>query len=155
MSPQELKNKIRILAKKVYSDRMITPKEAVVFDELTKFPELKSVLVDLLTPDYDKFVSSIDWVAPRPTTFRINLKNEQEFYLMYGKRSWIAQVEGRKYYLKSLPEEEKAALAISRLLRYGIKDEEEVDGDMEGDDFDAPTETPPTEETPTEDTTEA
>jgi hypothetical protein len=134
---------------------MITPKEAVVFDELTKFPELKSVLVDLLTPDYDKFVSSIDWVAPRPTTFRINLKNEQEFYLMYGKRSWIAQVEGRKYYLKSLPEEEKAALAISRLLRYGIKDEEEVDGDMEGDDFDAPTETPPTEETPTEDTTEA
>jgi hypothetical protein len=134
---------------------MITPKEAIVFDELTKFPELKSVLVDLLTPDYDKFVSSIDWVAPRPTTFRINLKNEQEFYLMYGKRSWIAQVEGRKYYLKSLPEEEKAALAISRLLRYGIKDEEEVDGDMEGDDFDAPTETPPTEtpaeESPTED----
>jgi len=155
MNPQELKNRIRILAKKVYSDRMITPKEAIVFDELTKFPELKSVLVDLLTPDYDKFVSSIDWVAPRPTTFRINLKNEQEFYLMYGKRSWIAQVEGRKYYLKSLPEEEKAALAISRLLRYGIKDEEEVDGDMEGDDFDAPTETPPTEETPTEDTTEA
>jgi hypothetical protein len=155
MSPQELKNKIRILAKKVYSDRIITPKEAVVFDELTKFPELKSVLVDLLTPDYDKFVSSIDWVAPRPTTFRINLKNEQEFYLLYGKRSWIAQVEGRKYYLKSLPEEEKAALAISRLLRYGIKDEEEVDGDMEGDDFDAPTETPPTEtpaeESPTED----
>ncbi len=155
MNPQELKNKIRILAKKVYSDRMITPKEAVVFDELTKFPELKSVLVDLLTPDYDKFVSSIDWVAPRPTTFRINLKNEQEFYLLYGKRSWIAQVEGRKYYLKSLPEEEKAALAISRLLRYGIKDEEEADGDMGGDDFDAPTETPPTEtpaeESPTED----
>jgi hypothetical protein len=155
MNPQELKNKIRILAKKVYSDRMITPKEAVVFDELTKFPELKSVLVDLLTPDYDKFVSSIDWVAPRPTTFRINLKNEQEFYLMYGKRSWIAQVEGRKYYLKSLPEEEKAALAISRLLRYGIKDEENLDGDMGGEDFDTPTETSPTEtpaeESPTED----
>jgi hypothetical protein len=155
MNPQELKNKIRILAKKVYSDRMITPKEAIVFDELTKFPELKSVLVDLLTPDYDKFISSIDWVAPRPTTFRINLKNEQDFYLMYGKRSWIAQVEGRKYYLKNLPEEEKAALAISRLLRFGIKDDEEVDRDMEGDDFDAPTKTPPAdtpaEESPTED----
>jgi hypothetical protein len=31
------------------------------------------------------------------------------------------------------------------MLRYGVKSDEEVDGD-----FDAPTETPPTEETPTE-----
>jgi hypothetical protein len=155
MTPQELKNKIRILAKKIYSDRRITPKEAIVFDELTKFPELKSVLVDLLTSDYDKFLASIDWVAPRPSTFRINLKNDQDFYLIYGDRSWIAQIEGRKYYLANLSEEERAAIAISRILRYGIKDEEEVDGDI--GDFDAPAdespaeETPPTEEPPTED----
>ena len=48
---------------------------AVEYDELTKFPELKAIIVDLLTHDFDPFVASIDWVAPKPTTFRINLRN--------------------------------------------------------------------------------
>lgn len=152
MDPQELKNKIKVLVKQVYSNRIITPEEAVQYDELTKFPELKAVLVDLLTPEYDSFLSSIDWVAPRPTTFRINLKNDQDFYLIYGKRSWIAQVEGKKYYLLNLPEEERAAEAIARILRYGIKDEEGVDGDEGGFEEEAPAEEPTTEETPTEET---
>jgi hypothetical protein len=147
MDPNQLKNRIRVLAKQVYSNRRITSQEAVQYDELTKFPELKKILVDLLTKDFDFFLSTIDWVAPRPTTFRINLKNDQNFYLMYGERSWIAQIEGKKYYLKNLPEEEKAAKAIANMLKYGVKSDEEVDGD-----FDAPTETPPTEETPTEET---
>ena len=41
-------------------------------------------------------MSSIDWVSPRPTTFRINLKNDSNFYLIYNKRGWVAQVEGKK-----------------------------------------------------------
>ena len=147
MDPNQLKNRIRVLAKQVYSNRRITPQEAVQYDELTKFPELKKILVDLLTKDFDFFLSTIDWVAPRPTTFRINLKNDQNFYLIYGERSWIAQIEGKKYYLKNLPEEEKAAKAIANILRYGIKSDEEVDGDF---DESPPTEdTPPTEESPT------
>ena len=101
----------------------VTPEEAVQYDELTKFPELKKVIVDLLTPEYDSFLASIDWVAPRPSTFRINLKNGQNFYLIYGKRSWIAQVEGKKYYLLNLPEEERAAQSIANILRYGVKEE--------------------------------
>lgn len=149
MDPQELKNRIKVLVKQVYSNRTITPEEAVQYDELTKFPELKAVLVDLLTPEYDSFLSSIDWVAPRPTTFRINLKNDQDFYLIYGKRSWIAQIEGKKYYLLNLPEEERAAEAIARILRYGIKDEEGEGGEG-GFEEEAPAEEPAAEETPTE-----
>ena len=148
MDPNQLKNRIRVVAKQVYSNRRITPQEAVQYDELTKFPELKKILVDLLTKDFDFFLSTIDWVAPRPTTFRINLKNDQNFYVIYGERSWIAQIEGKKYYLKNLPEEEKAAKAIANILRYGIKSDEEVDGDF---DESPPTEnTPPKEEAPTE-----
>ena len=127
MNSNELKNKLRVLVKQVYSNQTITAEEAIQYDELTKFPELKKVLVDLLTPEYDSFLASIDWVAPRPTTFRINLKNDQSFYLIYGKRSWIAQVEGKKYYLLNLPEEERASQSISNLLRYGIKDENATD----------------------------
>jgi hypothetical protein len=128
MDSNELKNRLKVLVKQVYSNRTVTPEEAVQYDELTKFPELKKVLVDLLTPEYDSFLASIDWVAPRPTTFRINLKNDQSFYLIYGKRSWVAQVSGKKYYLLNLPEEERAAEAIANLLRYGAKAEAEETG---------------------------
>jgi hypothetical protein len=145
MNRDELKNKLRVLVKQVYSNQTITPEEAVQYDELTKFPELKKVIVDLLTSEYDSFLASIDWVAPRPTTFRINLKNDQNFYLIFGKRSWIAQVEGKKYYLLNLPEEERAAQSIANLLRYGAKAEAEETG--AGIDS---LETPPAEEAPAE-----
>jgi len=123
MTREELILRIRKLAPQVAQARKQAEIAAVEYDELTKFPELKRVLIDLLTTEFDSFLSSIDWVAPRPTTFRINLKNNQDFYLIYGKRSWIAQVEGKKYYLMNLPEEERAAEAISRILRYGAKTE--------------------------------
>jgi hypothetical protein len=147
MDPNELKNRLRVLVKQVYSNQTITPEEAIQYDELTKFPELKKVIVDLLTTEYDSFLASIDWVAPRPSTFRINLKNEQEFYLIYGKRSWIAQVEGKKYYLLNLPEEERATQSIANILRYGVKSK-----DGENTDFaeESPIEEPPIEEPPIE-----
>jgi len=132
MTRDQLQNRIRGLVKQVYTVNRITPEEAAQYDELTKFPELKKVIVDLMTGEYDNFLDSIDWVAPRPSTFRINLKNGQEFYLMYGRRSWIAQIEGKKYYLLNLPEEERAAEAIARILRYGKKEEEGAEGGEEG-----------------------
>jgi len=150
MTKIELQNRLKILIKQVYANKRITPEEAIQYDELTKFPELKAVIVDLLTPEYDNFVASIDWVAPRPSTFRINLKNDQLFYLIYGKRSFIAQIEGKKYYLLNLPEEQHAAEAISRILRFGIPDDEEnTDGFDDNPEEDSPP-PPPTEEDTTE-----
>jgi hypothetical protein len=123
MKLSELKDKIKQLAKNVYKNYKHSEASAIQYDELTKFPELKVVIVDLLTQDFDAFLSSIDWVAPRPTTFRINLKNDQCFYLIWNLRSWVAQIEGKKYYLLNLPEEERAVDAISRILRYGTKEQ--------------------------------
>jgi hypothetical protein len=157
MTRKDLQHRLRVLIQQVYSNQTITSEEAVQYDELTKFPELKKVLVDLLTPEYDSFLASIDWVAPRPTTFRMNLKNDQSFYLIYGKRSWIAQVEGKKYYLLNLPEEERAAQSIANLLRYGTK-EEPVEPGMEDLGATPTEETPPAEtpeETPPAETPEA
>ena len=77
--------------------------------------------------NFYNFISSIDWVAPKPTTFRINLKNDFNFYLIFTKTSWIAQVEGKKYYLLNLPEEERAIDAIARILRYGAPDSSSSD----------------------------
>ena len=121
MTIEELRDKIRSLVLKVYADKEEVEDKAVEYDELTKFPELKAVIVDLLTTQFDEFLDSIDWVAPRPTTFRINLRNGQNFILIFTDRSWIAKVEGKKYYLLNLDEEERAAESVSRILSYGEK----------------------------------
>ena len=131
MTKAELRDKIQRLAKDVYKDNAKIDDAALAYDELTKFPELKAIIVDLLTVQFDEFLESIDWVSPRPTTFRINLLNGQNFILIFTDRSWIAQVEGKKYYLLNLDEEERAAQAISRVLSYGTmekSDEESEDG---------------------------
>jgi hypothetical protein len=132
MTASELREKIRVILPTVYKAQLKSDAAAVEYDELTKFPELKAIIVDLLTHDFDPFVASIDWVAPKPTTFRINLRNEESFYLIFSKRSWIAQVEGKKYYLLNLPEEERATQAIARILRYGAKTEEGGGVDVDG-----------------------
>ena len=44
-------------------------------------------------------------------------------------RSWIAQVEGKKYYLLNLPEEQRAVEGIARILRYGAPEVEGSDED--------------------------
>ncbi len=133
MTAAELREKIRLLVPTVVGNKKQAEEAAVEYDELTKFPELKAVIVDLLTHEFDSFLASIDWVAPKPTTFRINLKNDQDFYLIYSRTSWIAQIEGKKYYLLNLPEEERATEAIARILRYGVKaSTDAVDADSEG-----------------------
>ena len=96
MTRGEFKEKIRLLVVKILKDKKDAEASFAEYDELTKFPELKDIIVTLLTSDFDPFLAGIDWVAPRPTTFRINLRNDQEFYLIYSPRSWIAQIEGKK-----------------------------------------------------------
>ena len=128
MTAADLREKIRALALQVVGEKSKADDAALAYDELTKFPELKDIIVALLTHEFDSFLERIDWVAPRPSTFRINLLNGQNFLLMYGTRSWIAQVEGKKYYLLNLDEEEYACQAIARILQHGPESGADVEG---------------------------
>jgi hypothetical protein len=148
MTASELRDRIKALAKQVYKEKSKSDDAALAYDELVKFPELKHVIVSLLTTDFDKFLESVDWVAPRPSTFRVNLLNGENFVLFYDPRSWIAQVEGKKYYLLNLDEEEMAAKSISRILTYGGKTETGAGAEVDGAEEIAPTENPTPEETP-------
>ena len=78
-----------------------------------------------MTDQYGVFIKDIEWVAPKPTTFRIKLANNQYFYLTYGDKSWTAQVEGKKYYLLNIREEERAMESLARILKYGGEKTEE------------------------------
>tara|TARA_Y100000389_G_C17028935_1_gene302462 strand:+ start:35 stop:487 length:453 start_codon:yes stop_codon:yes gene_type:complete len=127
MTKAELREKIKSLALRVVGEKVKSEDAALAYDELTKFPELKDVIVSLMTHEFDSFLERIDWVSPKPTTFRIVLLNGESFLLTYSPRSWVAQVEGKKYYLLNLDEEEYACQAISRILQYGPKSGAEVE----------------------------
>ena len=130
MQKSEFIAKIKTLAKQAYAEKtnpLAEPEEiekiASKFPIVDKFPPLKGVMDDLFDFQYEPFVKDIQWVAPRPTTFRVMLVNGADFYLIYqgedeGKGLFIAQVAGKKYFLESLPEEQQASEAIARLLRY-------------------------------------
>jgi len=150
MTKDELKEKIKTIVGNIYNPETLTGKEEITLDApkfpvLAKFPELKDIIIDLLTDQYEIFVTDIQWVAPRPTTFRIILGNGEPFMLTYTPRSWIAQIEGKKYYLLNLSEEEQAAQAIARMLAYGVT-EEKPEAGAEVETEETPAETP--EETP-------
>jgi hypothetical protein len=150
MTASELRERIKLLVKQVYKDKAKSDDAALAYDELVKFPELKHVIVNLMTTDFDKFLESVDWVAPRPSTFRVNLLNGENFVLFYDPRSWIAQVEGKKYYLLNLDEEEMASKAIARILTYGGKTETGEGVDVAGAEEITPVEEPKSEEIPAE-----
>ena len=99
--------------------------EVISFEEnpleyiIQKYPSLDDTLKDLLTDYYRDYVTGIFVVAPKPTTFKILLHNGQMFYLIYGPKSYIAKVSGKRYFLLNLNEEESAVLAIADLLMLG------------------------------------
>lgn len=127
MTASELKDKIKGLVKQVYKTKSVdidSGKEVSIetekFPILLQLPDLKKVLVDLLTDKFEIFVTDIQWVAPKPSTFRIMLANGENFMLVWMQRSWVAKVEGKRYYLLNLNEEENATEAIARILSYGM-----------------------------------
>ena len=133
MTKADLREKIKVLAVDILDKRTKVDDAALAYPEIQKFPPLKDIIVNLLTDEFDSFIESVDWVAPRPTTFRINLLNGESFLLMYTIKSWIGTVEGKKYYLLNLDEEERCALAINRLLRVGPASGAEVEGEADAD----------------------
>jgi hypothetical protein len=150
MTKDELKEKIKVFVQQVYKPKTLKAQDTISLDApkfpvLQKFPELKDIIVNLLTDQYEIFVTDIQWVAPKPTTFRIILGNGEPFMLTYSPRSWVAQIEGKKYYLLNLSEEESATEAIARVLAYGMTEEKTEPG-AEGETAETPTEEPAAEE---------
>jgi hypothetical protein len=128
MTRDELREKIKVVVRQIRKPDYLAADDTVSLDApkfpvLEKFPSLKEIIIDLLTDQYELFIVDIQWVAPKPTTFRIILGNGEYFFLMYTPRSWVATVEGKKYYLANIGEEEQAIQSIARILSYGQQTE--------------------------------
>ena len=95
------KQELRSIIKKTITTKM--QKQGInkyqEYKILNHVPDMISILTDLLSPQFNLFVKDIQWVAPKPPTFRIILENNFSFYLADLGRSWMAEVEGKQYYL--------------------------------------------------------
>lgn len=100
---------------------------------LGKFPTVKKALTSLFTSEFPEFVTDVRWVVPKPSTFAIDLKNGQSFNIKWMGKGFEAQIEGKKYYLDTLPEYQQALDKLNDLLKNGpITQGEEPGGEEFG-----------------------
>lgn len=100
---------------------------------LGKFPTVKKTLVKLMTHEFDEFVEDVRWVAPRPSTFTIILKNGQTFNLKWEGKDFDANIEGKNYYLGTVSTYQQAVDSLNRILVNGpISQGEEPGADQFG-----------------------
>jgi len=86
---------------------------------LSKFPTLKAILIKLQTEDFKEFVDTIDWISPRPTSFRVNLANGQDYILKWTGKGFEAQIMGKRYYLDKIDEYQQALDKLTVLYQQG------------------------------------
>jgi hypothetical protein len=109
----------------------------------------------LMTPAFKDYVTGIYIVAPKPTTFKIVLHNGQYFTLTFLGKAYEASVAGKKFYLQTIGERERATNAIARLLSMGNPIETEgAEGEetVAGEKPETAEEAPTPEETAAEET---
>lgn len=90
-----------------------------------RFPGLKKTIEDLMSPAFGRYISNVHIVSPKPTTFKIELINNQDFTIIYqGKNKFTAKISGKKYFTNSLGDLEKASDGITELLQLNYAPEE-------------------------------
>ena len=99
------------------------PKETVLEDAtdtmIQKFPTLKATLIKLQTEDFKEFVESIDWISPRPTSFRVNLANGQDYILKWTGTGFEAQIMGKRFYIDKINDYQQALDKLAILYKEG------------------------------------
>jgi hypothetical protein len=82
-----------------------------------RFPGLKKVMEDLMSPAFGSYVNGISITAPKPTTFKVDLVNGQDFNIKYlGRGKFDVKVAGKKYNPINIGELERASQSIADLL---------------------------------------
>lgn len=101
---------------------------------LAKFPTLAQAIIKLQTEDFKEFVDTVDWISPRPTSFRVNLKNGQDYILKWTGKTFEAQIMGKRYLLSKINEYQQALDKLALLYRESpMKGAGEEGGDFDAD----------------------
>lgn len=119
---------------------------------LGKYPTLEQTLSMLMSNAYKDYITGIYIIAPKPTTFKIVLHNDQDFLLKFLGKAYEATCAGKKFYLQTVGERERCINSIARLLSMGNPiqtkgPEGEEQTSAAGEPEEAPEETTPAEAT--------
>ena len=101
---------------------------------LAKFPTLTQAIIKLQTEDFKEFVDTIDWISPRPTSFRVNLKNGQDYTLKWTGKTFEASILGKRYTLSNISDYQQALDKLAVLYKEApMKGAGEEGGDFDAD----------------------
>jgi len=122
-----------VKANKINVDKKTARDSPVMGDKTSEdivrmFPYVNDTLVDLMSMDYKLFIGKIEWVAPKPTTFRVTLKNGNDFYLTWNSAEFMVNINGLDFDLGSVSDELRCIKQIKDSLIYGPFNKNEDDG---------------------------
>jgi hypothetical protein len=130
-----LEKYIKVAVKKALKEQEEQQKKAEKAMYLVyRFPGLKKLMEDLMSPAFGRYVNGINIVAPKPTTFKVDLTNGQDFSIKYiGKGNFQLKIAGKKYDPLNIGELERASQGIADLLElnYAPKEGAETPGGEE------------------------
>lgn len=138
MKKSQLKNIILEAYVEVLREAEAPALKTATQEILGKFPTVKKTLVKLLTQEFDEFVEEVKWTVPKPSTFKVVLKNGQAFDLRWTGKDFEATIEGKRYFLGKVNDYQQALDGLTRILRDGPITQGEEPG---GEDFAAEPET--------------
>ena len=127
-----LEKYVRVAIKKAIQEQEARQKKAEKAMYLIyRFPGLRKSIEELMSPSFGRFVIAVDLVAPKPTTFKVDLTNGQDFSIKYvGKGNFTVKVAGKQYNPLNIGELERASQGIADLLElnYAPKEGTEAGG---------------------------
>jgi hypothetical protein len=132
MKKSDLKNLIIEAYVEVLREAEVPALKTSTQEILGKFPTVKKTLVNLFTSEYDEFIEDVKWTVPKPSTFKVVLKNGQSLDLKWTGKGFEATIEGKGYFINNVSQYQQALDAIGRILRDGPISQGEEPG---GEDF--------------------
>lgn len=118
---------------------------------LNKYVSLKEILIELMSENFEEYLTGIYIIADKPTEFKIVLHNGQYFFLTFMGEAYEATVAGKRYFLLTTGEKQRCMLAIKKLLRWGspLKTKGAEGAEQSGTEGGETPETPPAESSET------
>ena len=125
-----LEKYIKVAVRKALQEEEAKQKKATRAMYLVyRFPGLKKVMEDLMSPSFARFITNVSIIDPKPTTFMVEMINGEDFNIRYdGRKNYTVKVAGRKYNMQNLGELERAQQAIADVLELDYAVDEKDGG---------------------------
>jgi hypothetical protein len=125
-----LEKYIKVAVRKALQEEEAKQKKATRAMYLVyRFPGLKKVMEDLMSPSFARFITNVSIIAPKPTTFMVEMINGEDFNIRYdGRKNYTVKIAGRRYNMQNLGELERAQQAIADVLELDYAVDEKDGG---------------------------